>query len=277
MPTKEIDLNHVPETMLWTLHNRAVEAKRKDSILHDPKCIEIFESIDYDYEKKFGKAEPSHAVRSRVFDNAVHRFVRENPQGIIINLGEGLETQRFRITTDSSIHWYSVDLPESIATRERFITPDEHHRHIAKSALDTDWLDEIPSNRPVLVTAQGLFMYFTQREVGELIRSMATRWPGMWLIFDHIPDWLSRKAGSEEGWHLTPHYRVPPMPWGIAPSKVPNFVASWAGSTQGYENPLRTQMHYRPRGPAKLFMSVFMNTPGLREFAPGVCKIRLRP
>lgn len=277
MSNKEVDLNHVPETMLWTLHNRAVEAKRKDTVLHDPKCIEIFESIDYDYERSFDKPEPSHAVRSLVFDNALRRFVRDNPQGIIINLGEGLETQRYRVQTDASIRWYSVDLPESIQTRERFIAPDAHHLHIAKSALDRSWFDEIPGDQPVFVTAQGLFMYFCEQEVGELIKDMAKRWPGMWLMFDHIPGWLSRKTTSEQGWNLTSHYRAPPMPWGIAPSKVQDFVTSWAGPTQGYENPLRCEMHYRPRGLEKLFMSFFMNAPGIRELAPGVCKIRLRP
>ncbi|MEM1069122.1 MAG: class I SAM-dependent methyltransferase, partial [Planctomycetota bacterium] len=33
----EVELSGVPETMLWTLHNRATEAMRKDRILDDPK------------------------------------------------------------------------------------------------------------------------------------------------------------------------------------------------------------------------------------------------
>ncbi len=59
-------LSDIPETMLWTLHNRAVEALRSDGVIDDDKAIEIYQSIDYDYEKNFGKAEPSHALRSLV-------------------------------------------------------------------------------------------------------------------------------------------------------------------------------------------------------------------
>lgn len=62
-------LADVPETMLWTLHNRATEAMRKDGIINDEKCIEIYQSIDYDYERSFGKGEPSHALRSLLLIN----------------------------------------------------------------------------------------------------------------------------------------------------------------------------------------------------------------
>ncbi|MEM8930523.1 MAG: class I SAM-dependent methyltransferase, partial [Acidobacteriota bacterium] len=61
-------LSGVPETMLWTLHNRAGEAMRPDGVLDDPKAIEIYRAVDYEYERNFGRAEPSHALRSKVFD-----------------------------------------------------------------------------------------------------------------------------------------------------------------------------------------------------------------
>ena len=39
----------VPETLLWTLYHRAVEARRPDAVLQDPKAIELV-------EKKGGKS-----------------------------------------------------------------------------------------------------------------------------------------------------------------------------------------------------------------------------
>ena len=38
-------LTDVPEMMLWTLHNRAVEAMREDGIITDEKAIEIYNAI----------------------------------------------------------------------------------------------------------------------------------------------------------------------------------------------------------------------------------------
>jgi O-methyltransferase involved in polyketide biosynthesis len=72
------NLKDVPETMLWTLHNRVTEAMREDGIIKDEKAVAIYQSIDYDYAANFGKAETSHAVRSLIFDREVKRFL-ENP------------------------------------------------------------------------------------------------------------------------------------------------------------------------------------------------------
>lgn len=44
-------LTGIPETMLWTLYNRATEAMRDDGIISDQKAIDIYQSIHYDYEK----------------------------------------------------------------------------------------------------------------------------------------------------------------------------------------------------------------------------------
>ncbi|MDI1431347.1 hypothetical protein QHF89_17765 [Polyangium sorediatum] len=60
-----VNLTGIPETMLWTLHNRASEAKRPDAILRDPDAIRIYESVRYDFERSFGKPDGSHAMRSR--------------------------------------------------------------------------------------------------------------------------------------------------------------------------------------------------------------------
>lgn len=275
----EPKLTDVPETMLWTLRNRAIEAQRPDRIIEDPKCIEIYKSMDYDFERNFGKAEPSHAVRSVIFDKALRGFIADNPNGVIVNLGEGLETQRYRIASGRDITWITVDLPESIAIRERFIAPDKQHQHLAMSALDQAWFEQVPEHRPVFVTAQGLFMYLEEAQVGELIAAMAKRWPGMWLMFDHIPRWLSRKTLSRRGFGVTSHYRVPAMPWGIRPSEVQGFVTKWAGPTLDYENPFYDPkgLHYAPRGIRRLIFSLFLATPLLSSLAAGICKIRVAP
>ena len=44
----------VPETMLWALHNRAIEAKRSDGVLVDPNSVRIHDAIDYEFTQRFG-------------------------------------------------------------------------------------------------------------------------------------------------------------------------------------------------------------------------------
>lgn len=264
------ELIDVPETMLWTLHNRASEASRADSIIDDPLCLQIYETIDYDYERSFGKADGSHGVRSWLFDQKIRQFLQQHPDGVIVNLGEGLETQRFRIPTDNTL-WLSIDLPEAIAIRERFIQPDEYHRHISLSALDTNWFDAIPKDKPVFITAQGLLMYFTQAQVRDIVTAIGARFAGAWLMFDYLPPWLSAKTLSKKGWMKTPYYRTPPMPWGIHRNHLSSVFSQWLGRSVIAEN----IVFLYPRGLRRQAVLLFEKIPFLRNRMPGVTFMQL--
>lgn len=266
-------LSPVPETMLWTLHNRATEAMRRDRIITDPKAVEIYRAIDIDCAQIFGKAEPSHAVRSLDFDKTVRAFLDEFPEGCIVNLGEGLETQRFRIDAPDAL-WISVDLPEAMAIRERFIQPDQRHQHIACSATDERWLDAIPTNKPVFITAQGLFMYFSEEEVRGLIRNIAARFEHATVMFDTIPLWLSNKTLSAKGWKKKTGYKAPPMPWGINRHQIQPTIASWLS------RPARIQVNRYstfPRGATKWLFLLICTAPILKNHAPSIVTITFPP
>lgn len=51
-------LDGVPETMLWTLRNRAVEAERSGGYFSDPMGVQLYRAIAYRYER-FGKPSQS--------------------------------------------------------------------------------------------------------------------------------------------------------------------------------------------------------------------------
>lgn len=266
-------LSPVPETMLWTLHNRATEAMRRDGIITDPKAVEIYRAIDTDCGKIFGKAEPSHAVRSLDFDRAVQAFLGECPDGTLVNLGEGLETQRFRIDAPHAL-WISVDLPEAMATRERFIQPDHQHRHMACSATDERWLDAVPTDKPVFITAQGLLMYFSEEEVRGLIQRIATRFEHATVMFDTIPLWLSRKTLSSKGWKKKTGYKAPPMPWGINRHQIQPTMENWLS------RPAHIRVdHYStfPRGATKWLYRLICSTPILNDHVPSIVTVTLSP
>lgn len=266
-------LTDVPETMLWTLHNRAYEAKRSDGCLYDDKCLSIYRSIDYDYVKSFGKADGSHGVRSMLFDQQIKRFLRKHHDAVIVNLGEGLETQQFRITFPESVLWLSVDVPDAIALRERFIQPDSQHRHIAKSVLDTRWFDEVPEGRPIFITAQGLFMYFEEKQLESLFQAMAQRFEGAILMFDYLNVYLSQRTMSDKGWMKTPYYRTPPMPWGINRDDLEPTLSRWIG--------YRVDVHHLPflfpRGLRHYLVPLLERIPFIYNRLPGVCWLKLKP
>ena len=45
-------LEGVPETLLWTLHHRALEARRPDAVLRDPLAVELAERIDCPFAER---------------------------------------------------------------------------------------------------------------------------------------------------------------------------------------------------------------------------------
>ncbi|WP_035484958.1 class I SAM-dependent methyltransferase [Geminicoccus roseus] len=224
VPKLSPDLDGVPETMLWPLYHRATEARRPDGILHDPDSIRIMDALDYDFPGHFGIPGGSLAMRAAEIDRILVQWLEDHPDGLVVSLGEGLESQSRRVD-NGRMRWLSVDLPQSIALRERFLPPTDRFRHLAMSALDPAWIDQADTTRPVLVVAQGLFMYLEPQAIELLLRAMATRMPGAGLVFDTVPVWLSRLTLF--GLYWTPGYRLPRMPWGIGRSAIEPTLRRW--------------------------------------------------
>ena len=266
-------LTDVPETMLWALHNRAVEAMRTDGIIKDEKAIEIYNSINYDYKASFGVADASHAVRSIVFDREMEKFLRTYPDGTIVNLGEGLETQRFRVREHNAL-WLTIDLPEAIQIREQFIQPDERHLHIPLSAFDRNWFDYVPKDKPVFITAQGLFLYFPPEDVKLIMQDITNTFNQGYLMFDFIPRWLSNKSMSAKGWQKTKNYTTPKMPWGVNRNKIESTLNDWLNNTAeiveiGYDD--------YPRGINKWLWLLFSSIAPLKNIIPSIVKLSFTP
>ena len=47
----------MPETLLWTLYHRSIEARRPDAILKDPRAVALVDEIDYPFAERFGGGE----------------------------------------------------------------------------------------------------------------------------------------------------------------------------------------------------------------------------
>ena len=207
-----VSLQGVPETLLWPLWNRAAEQKRGDRLIDDPLSADLADRIDYDFKGSFGKPNAGHAVRARVIDDALKLWLEKNPAGTIVSLGEGLDTQFWRVD-NGSMHWISVDLPESIEVRKRFLPAEERMEMVACSALDDLWIKKMPQGSEVFIVMAGLLMYFRESEVRDLLYRIAEHFCDSQVMFDVIPVWFSRK--TLKGMKVTKTYTAPPMPWAL--------------------------------------------------------------
>ncbi|MFJ3792240.1 class I SAM-dependent methyltransferase [Kitasatospora sp. NPDC090091] len=209
------ELGAVPETALWTLWYRAVEARRPDAVLHDPKAVELVDRIDFPFADRFGTSDTQaqlQALRASCFDREVADFLAREPRGTVVSLGEGLETQYWRVDNGRA-RWLGVDLPEAVALRERLLPPGPRRRHLAADATDLSWADEVDRSRAVLVSAQGLLMYLPPMQVRALIAGCAERLPGATFLLDAVPRWFSHLTLT--GRMRSHAYQPPPMPWAM--------------------------------------------------------------
>jgi O-methyltransferase involved in polyketide biosynthesis len=134
------------------------------------------------------------------FDAAVRRFLGSHPAGTVVALGEGLETQFWRLD-NGQVRWLTVDVPETMDLRHRVLTDGPRQSSHRGSALDLDWLDRLDPTDPILVTAQSLLPYFQRDQVHDLIAGIAERLPGSLLVFDAVPEAmlnLVRRASGRE-------------------------------------------------------------------------------
>jgi O-methyltransferase involved in polyketide biosynthesis len=207
-------LTGVSETALWTLWNRAVEAQRPDRVADDSVAVELAERIDYPYRQRFGVTSQMFSIRAHAFDAVVREHLEAHPNAAVVALAEGLQTSYWRLGRPAST-WITVDLPPIIALREQLLPHEQHVVNVASSAFDRGWMDVVPTNPPPIITAEGLFMYFEEAVVVDLIRECARRYPGGALVCDGIPDWWARKKSKTIGSKRNPDtqelFVAPPM------------------------------------------------------------------
>ena len=67
-------------------------------------------------------------ARTIVLDRLVQGFLSENPGATVVNIACGLDTRCYRIKGFG--HWYNLDLPETIAVRERFLPESGEFRRL---------------------------------------------------------------------------------------------------------------------------------------------------
>jgi O-methyltransferase involved in polyketide biosynthesis len=211
-------LEGVPETLLWNLYQRASEARHPATVLKDPTAVALVDRLDYPFRERFGDGELGQwqALRAATFDQAVRTFAAAHPGGLVVALGEGLETQFWRVD-DGAVRWLTVDLPEVVALRTRLLPEESDRQHVvAASVLDPRWMDEADrlGAEEVLVTAQGLLMYLAPPEVHALLAEVAARFPGGSMVLDGVPAWFSKRTVAGQ-MRTRQGYVTPPMPWAL--------------------------------------------------------------
>ncbi|MCP3798345.1 class I SAM-dependent methyltransferase [Allokutzneria sp. A3M-2-11 16] len=193
-----IELGNVQETLLSTLYARALETRKRNGIVRDPKADEMVRRIDYDFTKFDGSPTliPS-VLRTLILDEWVRGFLSAHPQGTVVEIGAGLNS-RFERVDNGRTHWLDLDLPDSMELRKRFFTESDRRRMVAASVLDDSWygvVRELPP--PYFFVSEGVLLYLREEDVRRALGQLARGFPGCRIAFDTAGRWMVEHQGDE--------------------------------------------------------------------------------
>jgi len=152
-------IGDVASTSFITLCCHALESLSDNPILSDPKSVEIMTELN----KTLSRSENTPgrtlvsgsldrrlvihiAIRAKKYDDYVRDFMERYPEGVIVNIGCGLDSRFLRVDNGKVI-FYDLDLPEIIGIRGCFFEETERYHLIASSVLDFDWITVLRQHR----------------------------------------------------------------------------------------------------------------------------------
>ena len=180
-----VQLGPAQETLLIPLYARALESRRKRPILYDPRAVEMVDSIDWDFQR-FGQRLRVFActLRSAMFDVWVADFLRDHPDGTVVEIGAGLNT-RFERLDNGRVRWFDLDLPDAAELRRKFFTDSERRTTLGASVLDSDWIETVCRGPgPYFFVAETVFVYLEERQVKAALSQIARKFPRASIAFD---------------------------------------------------------------------------------------------
>lgn len=183
-------LGVVEDTLFVPMLGRIYASEHCPQILYDKKALELKNKLPSDLieqNKQNQYTLLASASRSANMDRFIQSFLERRPNGVIVQLGCGLETTYYRCDNRRT-HWYAVDLPHVIDYRRELLPELERETYLAGDAFSEDWIRQVRTefpDAPILVAAGGLFHYFEENKVVALLRTIGQS-GNMEVVFDTV-------------------------------------------------------------------------------------------
>ena len=197
-------IGDVASTSFITLYCHALETLSGNPILSDPKSVEIMTELNKTLSRSDNTLDRTlvagtldrmlvvHiAIRAKKYDDYARDFLKKYPEGVIVNIGCGLDSRFLRVDNGKVI-FYDLDLPEIIGIKKDFFEETERYHLISSSVLDFEWMAVVcQHNGPFLFMAEGVFMYLEGGDVRSLVLTLQETFPGSELVCEVVNSfWL---------------------------------------------------------------------------------------
>ena len=139
------NFNKISKTLFVPMYGRIYTTEHFPNILNDIAALKLKNKIPPENKLQSQYTYIASAVRSRNIDRYINNFLKINPDGIIVEIGCGLETTYFR-HPDIKTTFYDMDLPEVIDYREKLIPLGEYQKLIKGDLFKEEWIEIIKKN-----------------------------------------------------------------------------------------------------------------------------------
>lgn len=185
-------LENVSETLWIPLFGKAIESKRKNALISDPKAVSIAEKacemlpeLNRWWKQLSKETQALMIWRNESLDGYVSQFITNNPNATVVNLGAGLCT-RFERIDNGKINWLEFDLPDVKDVWLHFNEESDRHKYYTQNIFEDEWIKTIQSygNEKVMFVAEGLLMYFSKKQVKALLEKLSDSFPNGEIAFE---------------------------------------------------------------------------------------------
>ena len=243
-------LTPVQRVAVLGLRLRALDARSDTPILGDSVSVQVAEALGLDLStpKIPRSVVLVHAVRARMLDRLVVRFVTDHPTAVVIDLGCGLDSRRQRCAPPPEVDWYDVDFPAITGLREQLLPGGTHL--VGTDITVPGWLGGLPRERPAMVVTDGLMALLSAESFIGTARAMTAHFASGELAFNAYSRLAMRNSRRVRG---GPLHIAPTEGEGIDDPREPE---TWAAGLSLIDE------HFMGRAP-----EVALYPPGLRALA----------
>jgi methyltransferase (TIGR00027 family) len=227
-----MELANISDTARWVAMYRVMESERKDALFSDPLARRLAgsrgEEILAAMPRGRAFAWPM-IVRTSLFDEVILRLAGE--VDTVLNLAAGLDARPYRLALPPSLQWIDVDLPPMIDYKRGVLASEKPRCEVEFVALDLAdraarqalFARVGAGGRRVLVSTEGLLVYLTREQAGELAADLHQQPSFRFWLIDIVAPFILGMMQKTWGKQLD----AAAAPLRFAPEEGPDFYASF--------------------------------------------------
>jgi methyltransferase (TIGR00027 family) len=188
-------IQNVSDTAKWVAVYRAMETERPDAIFRDPFAARLAgaegEAI-VDGMSRGRSMAWAMIVRTAIFDEIILDRIRNGGVDTVLNLAAGLDARAWRLPLPPTLRWIDVDLPGILDYKTNTLRNDNpvcRYEAIRADLTDVGRRQALftqvnSESSRVLVITEGLLVYLTAEQVGDLAAELHAHGRFNWWLTD---------------------------------------------------------------------------------------------